>query len=106
MPTTATYGWTTPADSAANDVPVDLAALAAQMGNALQFSSESRHNGPICETLRAHGALAAQMTGSGAAVFGVFREEAAAQAARTALLRHYPQCWVVLPVPHGAHVAG
>lgn len=84
----------------------DLAALAAQMGNALQFSSESRHNGPICETLRAHGALAAQMTGSGAAVFGVFREEAAAQAARTALLRHYPQCWVVLPVPHGAHVAG
>ena len=31
MPTTATFGWTTPADSAANDVPADLAALAAQI---------------------------------------------------------------------------
>ena len=31
MPTTATYGWTTPASSAANDVPTDLASLANQI---------------------------------------------------------------------------
>ena len=33
MPTTATYGWTTPASSAANDVPTDLASLASQVEN-------------------------------------------------------------------------
>ena len=83
----------------------DLGALCAAMGNALQHSSESVHNAPICETLRAHGALAALMTGSGAAVFGVFARREEAQAARAALLRRYRQCWVVQPAPYGAHVA-
>ena len=53
-----------------------LAGLCAQMKNALEYSSASAATKPICETLRAHGALAALMTGSGAAVFGVFADEA------------------------------
>ena len=31
MPTTPTYGWSTPVDTSANDVPVDLASLASQI---------------------------------------------------------------------------
>ena len=58
------------------------------------------------ETLRAHGASAALMTGSGAAVFGVFADEAPAQAAKAALLRVYPQCWVLRPEAKGARVVG
>lgn len=82
----------------------DLRALCAAMGNALQFSSESAHNAPICETLRQNGALSALMTGSGAAVFGVFDTERAAQTACEALQTRYPDCWVVQPAPRGAHV--
>ena len=82
----------------------DLPAMCATMGNALQDSSPSKENGPICESLRAHGALAAQMTGSGAAVFGVFDSEQKAQDARKALKARYPQCWVLTPVAGGARV--
>lgn len=54
----------------------DLDALCAQMVNELQFSSESTANEPICAALRAAGAKAALMTGSGAAVYGVFETRA------------------------------
>ena len=84
----------------------DLAGLCAQMKNALEYSSASAATKPICETLRAHGASAALMTGSGAAVFGVFADEAPAQAAKAALLRVYPQCWVLRPEAKGARVVG
>ena len=96
-------------DSAAASAAIargDLAGLCAQMKNALEYSSASAATKPICETLRAHGALAALMTGSGAAVFGVFADEAPAQAAKAALLRVYPQCWVLRPEAKGARVVG
>ena len=54
--------------------------------------------------LRAAGAKAALMTGSGAAVYGVFETRAAAEAARTALLQSWPRAWAVHPVRCGAHV--
>ena len=82
----------------------DLDALCAQMVNALEFSSGSAANRPIEEILRASGAKAALMTGSGAAVFGVFAERGAAETARAKLLERYPKAWVVRPVPRGAHV--
>lgn len=82
----------------------DLAELCAGMGNALQDSSPSRHNEPICAALREQGALAAQMTGSGAAVFGVFDTEEKAVQAKEFLQQMYPQCWVLHPVSRGAHV--
>ena len=94
-------------DTAAAEAAVrtgNFAALCAAMGNALMFSSESRHNTPICETLRAHGAKAALMTGSGAAVFGVFDKHASALQAKGALQQTYANCWLVQPVSKGAHV--
>ena len=78
--------------------------MCAQMANELQYSSESRANAPICAALRAAGAKAALMTGSGAAVYGVFETRAAAEAARTALLQSWPRAWAVHPVRCGAHV--
>lgn len=82
----------------------DLPALCAAMGNALEFSSPSKANGPICGMLRENGALAAQMTGSGAAVFGVFDSQPQAERARAALAARWPHTWVLRPVPHGAAI--
>lgn len=82
----------------------DLPALCAQMKNALSFSSAGRDTAPICRILREHGAAAALMTGSGAAVFGVFEREAAATAARGALAARYPRAWVLSPDPQGARI--
>ncbi|MEG2434897.1 MAG: 4-(cytidine 5'-diphospho)-2-C-methyl-D-erythritol kinase [Ruthenibacterium sp.] len=82
----------------------DLPALCAQMKNALTFSSGCQDTAPICKILLENGANTALMTGSGAAVFGVYETEAAARRAQDALLKQYPQCWVVTPVPHGTHI--
>jgi 4-diphosphocytidyl-2-C-methyl-D-erythritol kinase len=82
----------------------DLYAMCKSMKNALQYSSESKANAPICEIMTKNGALAALMTGSGAAVFGVFETEEKARTAQAALLEKYPQAWVVMPVKHGTHV--
>ncbi len=46
------------------------------------------------------------MTGSGAAVFGVFADEARPGPRKAALLRVYPQCWVLRPEAKGARVVG
>ncbi len=81
-----------------------LPALCAQMKNALGFSSAGRDTAPICRILRENGAAAALMTGSGAAVFGVFEAEAAANAARSALAAAYPRAWVLIPEARGARI--
>lgn len=69
----------------------DSAALAAAMGNVMQPISVLRRPAiaQAIEALRAHGAFAAQMTGSGSAVFGAFPDEAAADAAYDALRRQW-----------------
>ena len=59
----------------------DLAAVCAAAGNALEHCSGAEETPSICAILRENGALTAQMTGSGAAVFGVFDDETAARAA-------------------------
>lgn len=82
----------------------DLKGLCTQMKNALEFSSESEDTGTICGELRKQGALAALMTGSGAAVFGVFREERGARRAWRALNGKYAGCWVLRPIGNGARV--
>ncbi len=84
----------------------DLNGLCETMGNALEYSSASPDTKPICEVLREYGALKAMMTGSGAAVFGVFTQEEAANCAKQALLQRWPQCWVVRPDARGARVVG
>ena len=75
-------------------------------GNAFFELDKSETTAGLLRELRAAGALGASMTGSGAAVFGVFADEAPAQAAKAALLRVYPQCWVLRPEAKGARVVG
>lgn len=72
----------------------NLRSLSAVMGNTLQEVSiplrpEIRR---AVNALREHGARAAQMTGSGSAVFGVFAGAAAAHTAWEALSRKYRVC--------------
>ena len=74
----------------------NLALLADSLGNTLQpvaISMRPQIRQAIT-TLREHGARAAQMTGSGSAVFGVFATAAAARTAFAALSRRYPPCYL------------
>ena len=70
----------------------DLAAVCAAAGNALE------------ECSGANGALTALMTGSGAAVFGIFADEAEARTAAAALKTRWPQVYVAQPDKGGARV--
>ena len=63
----------------------NLAGVCAAGGNALEHCSGAVETPAICKTLREHGAVMAQMTGSGAAVFGIFDDENAARSAVAAL---------------------
>ncbi len=82
----------------------DLDAVCAAAGNALEECSCARDNEAIKAQLRAHGAVTALMTGSGAAVFGVFRTEGKARAAARALRTQYGQVYVARPDRGGARV--
>jgi len=72
----------------------NLQLLSRSLGNTLQPVSEKmRPELRQCiKTLREHGARAAQMTGSGSAVFGVFSTPAAARTAWEALQKKYRVC--------------
>ena len=82
----------------------DLRAVCAAAGNALEHCSGAVETPSICVTLREHGALTAQMTGSGAAVFGVFDDETAARNALAALRPSYKQCYLCRPTHGGPRV--
>ncbi len=82
----------------------DLAAICAAAGNALEHCSGAQETPAICAKLNEHGALTSQMTGSGAAVFGVFDGEDAARAAVQALQGSYKQVYLCRPVRGGARV--
>ena len=75
----------------------DLAAVCAASGNALEHCSGAKETPHIRAILDEQGALARLMTGSGAAVFGVFDSEAKAQAARAALRPQYKQVYLAQP---------
>ena len=75
----------------------DLAGVCAAAGNALEECSGARDNEAIKAALRQHGAVTALMTGSGAAVFGVFTTEEAARGAAEALKAQWPQVYVAQP---------
>ena len=82
----------------------DLAAVCAAAGNALEECSGAKDNEAIKAALCEHGALTALMTGSGAAVFGVFADEAEARTAAAALKTRWPQVYVAQPDKGGARV--
>lgn len=74
-----------------------LPLLAGAMGNTLQpvaISMRPQIRQAI-SVLREYGARAAQMTGSGSAVFGVFASVSAARTAYAALSRRYVHCYLV-----------
>ena len=82
----------------------DLDALCAAMGNALEECSGAKETPHIKELLRQNGAKQALMTGSGAAVFGVFDDPERAEAARAALAKEYRQVYLAAPEKGGARV--
>ena len=82
----------------------NLAAVCAAAGNALEHCSGAVETPAICEILRANGAITAQMTGSGAAVFGIFADESQARAAAAVLRKGYKQVYVCRPTTGGPRV--
>ena len=82
----------------------DLRGVCAAAGNALEHCSGAVETPAICKTLRAHGAVTAQMTGSGAAVFGIFDDEDAARNAAVELKKGYKQVYVCKPTHGGPRV--
>ena len=74
----------------------DMSALRAAMGNVMQPVSEARRPA-ISEAITALlscGAFAAQMTGSGSAVFGAFQSECLAFAAYEMIRRKWERTWI------------
>lgn len=82
----------------------DLRGVCAAAANALEHCSGAVETPAICKTLRAHGAVTAQMTGSGAAVFGIFDDEDAARNAAVELKKGYKQVYVCKPTHGGPRV--
>lgn len=79
----------------------DLPAVARQLANVFEevlTAEEAREIRAIEETLLSHGALGAVMTGSGPTVFGLFSEQARAEAAAEALKRQDRQVFAAQPV--------
>ena len=94
-------------DCAAQEAAIragDLAGLCEAAGNALEECSGAKDTAAIKAALRANGALTALMTGSGAAVFGIFAQESQARAAAEQLKKQYPQVYIARPDRGGARV--
>ncbi len=94
-------------DCAAQEAAIragDLAGLCEAAGNALEECSGAKDTAGIKAALRANGALTALMTGSGAAVFGIFAQESQARAAAEQLKKQYPQVYIARPDRGGARV--
>lgn len=82
----------------------DLPALFPHMQNALEHANGDNETASIRRALDAAGAAVSMMTGSGAAVFGLFTEHSAANAAAGALREAGCSVFVACPVPHGAKI--
>ena len=82
----------------------DLYALCRACGNALEECSGAVETPHIRSVLDTYGALASMMTGSGAAVFGVFDSEEKARQAVAALRGEYKKVYLARPDKGGARV--
>lgn len=83
----------------------DMAGVCAAAGNALEHCSGAAETPRIRALLEDSGAKASLMTGSGAAVFGIFEDEAAARRAAGTLQARYKQVYLARPDRGGARVA-
>ena len=94
-------------DCAAQETAIragDLNGLCSAAGNALEVCAGGADTAALKEALTAHGARAALMTGSGAAVFGIFETENAARQAASALEAAGRQIYTLRPDRGGARV--
>ena len=94
-------------DCAAQETAIrsgDLEGLCSAAGNALEVCAGGADTAALKEALTAHGARAALMTGSGAAVFGIFETEDAARQAASALEAAGRQIYTLRPDRGGARV--
>lgn len=78
-----------------------LKAVAESCGNMFELCCDIADVFEIKRRLIEQGALAACMTGSGTAVFGIFAEQAKAEAAQKALCRFGWDSWLAEPVSSG-----
>jgi 4-diphosphocytidyl-2C-methyl-D-erythritol kinase len=86
-------------------LPVPWPSRAAQMINDLEPPVMRRHQeiGPLKQQLRDAGAMAAAMSGSGSAVFGLFRSRAAAERAVKPLSRNGARALVTRTLTRAEH---
>ncbi|MDL2294107.1 4-(cytidine 5'-diphospho)-2-C-methyl-D-erythritol kinase [Ruminococcaceae bacterium OttesenSCG-928-D13] len=82
----------------------DLAALAPRMQNMLEHANKDHQTDALRRLFDSHGALASMMTGSGAAVFGLFTTRAEAEHAAKAAKPQAAGAWAAPPVPGGPRV--
>lgn len=100
-------GSTVHPDSAVAEAAIkaqDLAALCAAAGNALEECSGAEETPAIKALLMECGAVTSLMTGSGAAVFGVFTQKETAGKAVERLKQQYRQVYLAQPDKGGARV--
>lgn len=76
----------------------DLGGVARTVGNSFEAALALPHTNEITAVMRAHGALAAALTGSGSAVFGLFDSEEAATACAAVLQQTHPLTRVCKPL--------
>ncbi len=82
----------------------DFVGVCAAAGNALEAVGSSPDTPAIKEDLRQSGAKTALMTGSGAAVFGLYETVEQAQQAAQQLRLRWKQVYVTQPLPSGPYI--
>lgn len=82
----------------------DLYNLVDNMQNVLEYSNGGEDTKLLRKVFDECGAIASMMTGSGAAVFGMFEEEQKARDAAYTARAHARQTFVARPVQHGPQI--
>lgn len=82
----------------------DIQALLPQMQNMLEHANGDADTARLRAVMDQNGALASMMTGSGAAVFGLFASRDAAQKAANAAVPMATRCFVAPPVATGPRI--
>lgn len=82
----------------------DVFALANCVGNVFEQLGVGKSTEDIKKLLLAHGALGAGLTGSGAAVFGIFRSVPAAKKCRAEIAARMSRCFVAVPCNTGVRM--
>jgi 4-diphosphocytidyl-2-C-methyl-D-erythritol kinase len=82
----------------------NLEELAKNIGNVFEQVKLSENTEKACKMLKENGAMAAMMTGSGAACFGIFADKTAAISAAKKMRPYVRNAFVAKPVSRGAKI--